>query len=192
MWYVIQTVTGQEEELISLIRTILKKELLKDCFVIRAEWMKRLGGRWQTQVRTLFPGYIFIDTARPDEVFFELRNVPKYSKVLGAGTFEFTPVNEDEQRFLSKLLEHDKWNGSSVRIVKLSDFVTDDAGSVVSVDGTLQYFRENIVRINLHKRYAVIEITLFHKKRTLIFGIKLKQDSQEADLKSINHTKLGG
>ena len=103
MWYVIQTVTGKEEELITFIRTILSRELYTDCFVIKTEWMKRLGGEWQVQVRPLFPGYVFIDTKMPEILFFELKSVPRFSKLLGNGKNEFIAVNESEKRFLEIL-----------------------------------------------------------------------------------------
>lgn len=183
MWYVIQTVTGREEELITLIRTIINRELFEECFVIKAEWMKRLGGQWQIQVRPLFPGYIFIETERPEEVFYKLKGVPKFSKILGNDRFEFTPVNEEEKKFLSLIssgqkhrLRQDEEKEQVQRIVKLTEVVTDEAGAVTSMNGILECFKEKIVRLNLHKRFAVVDMTLFHENRTLIFGIRLKQD----------------
>ena len=71
MWYVIQTVTGKEEELMLFIRNILCRERYESCFVIYAQWMKRLGGEWQIQVRPLFPGYVFIDTEEPERLYMD-------------------------------------------------------------------------------------------------------------------------
>lgn len=183
MWYVIQTMAGKEEELITFIRTIINRELFAECFVIKAEWMKRLGGRWQTQVRPLFSGYIFIDTEQPEEIFLKLKSIPRFSKMLGNEKFEFTPVNDEEKKFLAMISsEQNRTTGQedekeqAQRIVKLTEIVTDEFGAVASMNGILECFKENIVRINLHKRFAVVDMTLFHKKRTLIFGIKLKQD----------------
>ena len=75
MWYVIQTITGKEEELMLFMRTILCREHFDNSFVIYAEWMKRLGGEWQIQVRPLFPGYVFIETKEPDRLYMELKAV---------------------------------------------------------------------------------------------------------------------
>lgn len=107
MWYVIQTVTGKEEELIDMMNTILERDLYRDCFIIRAEWMKRLGGQWQTQVRPLFPGYVFVDSEQPEELFFSLKRVPRFSRIIGNGRFVFTPVEESEKTFLETLM----WGG---------------------------------------------------------------------------------
>ncbi len=56
------------------MRTILCREHFDNSFVIYAEWMKRLGGEWQIQVRPLFPGYVFIETKEPDRLYMELRS----------------------------------------------------------------------------------------------------------------------
>ncbi len=45
MWYVIQTITGKEEELMLFMRTILCREHFDNSFVIYAEWMKKAGRR---------------------------------------------------------------------------------------------------------------------------------------------------
>ena len=102
MWYVIQTITGKEEELMLFMRTILCREHFDNSFVIYAEWMKRLGGEWQIQVRPLFPGYVFIETKEPDRLYMELKAVPKFSRLLGTGKDEFVPVSEEEEQFLRR------------------------------------------------------------------------------------------
>ncbi len=183
MWYVIQTVTGKEEELITFIRTILSRELYTDCFVIRAEWMKRLGGEWQVQVRPLFPGYVFIDTKMPEILFFELKSVPRFSKLLGNGKNEFIAVNESEKRFLEILTgaqdretEEGALEMGRSLIVKRSLIETGEDGAVMNIQGPLNYFQDQIRQINYHKRYAVVEMNLFHRDQTVLFGIRLKKD----------------
>lgn len=185
MWYVIQTMTGKEEELITLIRTILKEDLYTNCFVMKAEWMKRLGGEWNTQIRTLFPGYVFIDTEQPDEVFLELKQIPRFSKMLGTGKFEFTSVKKEEQEFLELISEipiqttnelMSDYNTANYRIVRLTDVIRDENGTIVTLNGTLQYFKKDIVKINFHKRFAVVKTDLFSLKQTLVFGIRLGKD----------------
>lgn len=183
MWYVIQTVTGKEEELLTFIRTILSKELYVDCFVIRAEWMKRLGGEWQVQVRPLFPGYVFIDTEMPEPLFIELKSVPRFSKLLGNGKAEFIPVEKVEKDFLKILTgnaarnrqpddfkEHDRW------IVKRSLVEADSSGNVMKIEGPLNSFKSHIQQINYHKRYAVVKTNFFKREQTMLFGVRLNKD----------------
>lgn len=188
MWYVIQTETGREEELIALIQTILNRQLYKECFVIQAEWMKRLGGEWRIQVRPLFPGYVLIDTEQPENVFLQLKGVPRSSKILGSGKYEFTAVNEAERRFLEIITSNNKNDTNDCtndeenrRIVRLTELTVDPDGKVQIIRGLLQYFEKDIIKINLHKRYATVRTKLFHRDRTLVFGVRLEEVRGVAD-----------
>lgn len=180
MWYVIQTVTGKEEELMLFMRTILCREHFRDCFVIYSEWMKRLGGGWQLQVRPLFPGYVFIETEEPDRLYMELKSVPKFSRLLGNGKDEFVPVNENEERFLRMIINNGKTVGNTANlertVVKLTVVETETDGGIISMDGALSCFNRDDVAVNLHKRYAVVKTRLLGEERTLVFGIRLKKD----------------
>lgn len=172
MWYVIQTITGKEEELMSMIGTVLDGDLYTDCFVMEAEWMKRLGGKWEMQLRPMFPGYVFIDTKEPERLFQELKGVPMFSKILGSGQFEFTPVTPEETVLLKLLTKRED---GPQRIVCLSEVRIDEQGRR-SIKGALQYFEDSILKIETHKRYAAIKIHILGKERTLILGIKLEKD----------------
>lgn len=83
MWYAIQTMTGREQELIDSIEDRTDHSVYKSCFFVRREAVWRRGGQCITHVETLFPGYVFIDTETPMELYFQLRKVPKFSKLLG-------------------------------------------------------------------------------------------------------------
>ena len=190
MWYVIQTVTGKEEELLTFIRTMVQKSLYETCFLFRAEWMKRLGGQWQLQVQSLFPGYVFIETKNPEQVFLELRQIPKFSRLLGSDKSEFIPVREQEERFLRILagaeqtgtgksgtersgavsLDREPWEA----IVRLTLVQTTEEGDIAAMRGALSYFKKEIVRVNLHKRYAVVRTRILGEERTLKFGIRIE------------------
>ena len=164
MWYVIQTITGKEEELMLFMRTILCREHFDNSFVIYAEWMKRLGGEWQIQVRPLFPGYVFIETKEPDRLYMELKAVPKFSRLLGTGKDEFVPVSEEEEQFLRMIIDNGETAVSTVNneraVVKLTVVETEADGGIISMDGALSCFNRNDVTVNLHKRYAVVKTRL--------------------------------
>ena len=179
MWYVIQTITGKEEELMLFMRTILCREHFDNSFVIYAEWMKRLGGEWQIQVRPLFPGYVFIETKEPDRLYMELKAVPKFSRLLGTGKDEFVPVSEEEEQFLRMIIDNGETAVSTVNneraVVKLTVVETEADGGIISMDGALSCFNRNDVTGKLHKRYAVVKTRLLGEERSLVFGIQLKR-----------------
>lgn len=180
MWYVIQTVTGKEEELMLFIRTLLSREHFENCFMIRAEWLKRLGGEWQLQIRPLFPGYVFIETDEPERIYMELKGVPKFSRLLGNGKDEFVPVSEEEKQFLRMIINNGETADSTVNIekavVKLTVVETETDGGIISMEGALSCFNRDDVTVNLHKRYAVVKTRLLGEERSLVFGIRLKKD----------------
>lgn len=191
MWYVLQTITGQEEELVEFIRILLSDDLYESCFVIKAEWMKRLGGIWKLQVGALFPGYVFIHSNEPEKLFMKLKKVPRFSKMLGNEKYEFIAVSEEERRYLETItgfsypeLVKSSDCGES-RIVRLSEVEVSGNGRVSRIEGPLQLFRDKIIQMNLHKRFAVVERPMFGKKQTLIFGIKLGKDGEGRCIKSI-------
>lgn len=62
MWYVIQTITGKEEELARAAGAYLSPELCEDCFTVKRKLIKRLGGEWVAVTETLFPSYLFLET----------------------------------------------------------------------------------------------------------------------------------
>lgn len=173
MWYVIQTVTGKEEELLTFMRTIIRRDLYTECFVIKAEWMKHLGGTWQIQKRTIFPGYVFIDTEQPEILFQELKDIPKFSKILETGQFEFTPVNDKEKELLQLLIQK---SHLFERVICLSEIELDDQGKIASICGALRYFKNQIIKFDFHKRFAVISVSALGGERTLLLGIKLNKD----------------
>ena len=71
MWYVLQTMTGKEEELIRMIKRILSPELYTDCFIAYYERVWRKQQHSIVHVERLFPGYAFIVSEQPEEVDYD-------------------------------------------------------------------------------------------------------------------------
>ena len=68
MWYVIQTITGKEEELARAVSAYLSPALCEACFTVKRRFIKRLGGEWVTVKEILFPSsynqVFFIENSR--------------------------------------------------------------------------------------------------------------------------------
>ena len=201
MWYVIQTIAGNEEKLASRINIMLSKSLYTECFVIRSERPKRLGEEWRIQALPLFPGYVFIETGKPEDIFLELRGIPKAVRLLGSGRSVFTAVEDGEQRFLEMICEagtqgreenekqarqkrenqknqkqgdqkREDGPADKRRVVRLSEVKTDQEGKIEMLRGPLGLFEKQIERINFHKRYAVARVRLCGREQTVLFGLK--------------------
>ena len=83
MWYVLQTTTGQEEKLVQMIRELVAPELYEDCFVAYYERVWRKQQQSVVHVERLFPGYVFVVTQDPEELFLAKKS-SRYVKAGGS------------------------------------------------------------------------------------------------------------
>ena len=180
-WYVIQTTTGREEELTDVLKSMLPQTICEKSFFIRRETCWRLKGKHKIQQEVLFPGYVFVQTQAPETLFYQLKKVPKLSKLLSDGEEEFLPVREEEQEFLEAIdVEQfnrdmqDLLDGKEVYLVKRSEIQVDEEGNIVWAGTPLSRYIGNVVRKRIRKRYVVIEKELFGKKRTVLLSVRLK------------------
>lgn len=67
MWYVIQTLGGEEEQTADMIRKMIPSSCLEECFVPKRERMKKFHGVWNKVEEILFHGYVFVVTEQPKE-----------------------------------------------------------------------------------------------------------------------------
>lgn len=195
MWYVIQTTTGKEQELVDVIHKLVPGLLYEDCFVMRRQLLKRLGGKWIEKTETLFPAYVFLDTAEADKLFFELKRIPEYAKLLGNNEGMFIPLEQEESEFLMKLEQEpgenkdqdrarewdrardpDRGRGREEHLVRPSRVFLNEEGGIEAIDGPLKYFEKELLRLNLRKRHAVIHITLGGREKNVLLGVILEKD----------------
>ena len=168
-WYVIQTYTGREEKLIEMIRRIVPGDLYGECFVVYHEQLRSRGKENQIHIERSFPGYAFITSEQPEQLFLHLRRVPAMSKMMTAGEFYFTPLEETEAGFLSRILDAD-------HIVRLSYAATDGRDHVTYVSGPLAGCGERILEYQFRKRYAAVRLYLAGQEKTVRLGIILNDD----------------
>ena len=168
-WYVMQTWTGKEEQLVEMVRRIVPRECYGDCFVA---YYERLFWRQQKNlihVERSFPGYVFITCDDPDGLFFSLKNVPSMSKIIGDGNFTFLPLDPNEASFLSEVMDED-------HVMRLSYVSTDGKNHVRQISGPLKTCEEKIVRWRFRERYVNVNLKLLGKEKNVMLGIVLNED----------------
>lgn len=171
MWYVIQTHTGEEEELITMIKRMIPKEYYEECFFIRRERFRKLGGECKIDLYPLFPAYVFVVTEDPERMFLELKRVPKLTKLLSDQDASFFYVEKEEEIFLRSMQDEE-------HVVRRSLVEVDSKGQIIRADGPVGMYFDRIVKQRLRKRYVWIEQELLGKKREIYLGIKLKEDQK--------------
>ncbi len=168
MWYVMQVRTGTEESICRQCRNIIGSEVLERCFIPYYEEKKRYKGRWHTQEKILFPGYVFMITDKIEELSLWLRQVIGLTKLLGTGQ-EIVPLTADEERWLLRL-------GGSKQKVEISEGIIE-AGNLRITNGPLTGMEESIKRIDRHKRKAYLEVEMFGRMVEVQVGLEVVEKS---------------
>lgn len=167
MWYVIQVTTGKEEAMKMLVEREMDPGSDERCFYIKRERIWRRDGQCILHVETMFPGYLFVITSQPKELYWRLKSIPQFTKLLRTENEVFLAVEPDEQEFLENLL-----NGDPEDIVRLSKVRLDKNGEIKSAEGPLKHYIKKIVKKKLRLRYVMINVVLFGKERTVLVGIE--------------------
>ncbi len=152
MWYVIQVPTGKEELTKDLCIDRIDSVHYNEIFILRYAKKIKRNGRWKEVMKTLFPGYIFVDTDDILSVKQKLIGVKAMTIVLGSDG-EPVPVSGEERSFLQSLIDGEY-------VVRMSTgFIIGDEIALIS--GPLRNTKGVIKRVDRHKRQAVIDVELF-------------------------------
>ncbi len=172
MWYVIQTKTGNEEDVRDLLLKISDPEVIRRCFLPLFEEVRRREGRSRIVFRRLFPGYLFLDTDAPEDVHETLKRIPEFTRLLGAeedsGEKLFLPVGKEDEAFLDSLFDEGVMHVSYVNQVK--------NGRIGQVVGPLARYSTHITKLEYRHRMAIVEADIFGKRRRIKFGLWTKED----------------
>ena len=110
MWYAIQTVNGQEQQVCTWINQRMEHILFERCFVPLYEDVWRKEGVGHISVKKTFAGYVFIKSDQPEAVYEELRKIPRFANLLSDQPDQkkqkektFIPVSAEEERFLRSI-----------------------------------------------------------------------------------------
>lgn len=189
MWYVIQTITGKEQELVDMIKQIMTYERKKyqRCFVIYQECAYRVHGAPEFHIEPLFPSYVFVETDTPEEFFLELKRVPRMSKILRTDGY-FWSIYKEEEKFLQNIIEGNKKEAAALEyyLIYPSLVQVDKEGKIINAEGFLSCYIDKIVKQRLRKRSVVLEIPFGGKKKKVRLGIRLEGD----DMNHENHKFL--
>ena len=62
------------------------------------------------------------------------------------------------------------------RAMGVTKITLNEENRIIQADGVLDHYRDRIVKLNLHKRFAIVEIELFNRTQEILFGVRLEQD----------------
>lgn len=122
----------------------------------------RSKGKWKSQIKLIFPQYIFVECELTAENFRRIKSTHGVVRFLGAETPE--PLPDDEKEYIMILN-----NGGE--IVRASEIEVSKDGTKKVISGMLKNYENKIYFINLRQRRAGIEIELCGKKHFLTLPV---------------------
>lgn len=173
MWYVIQTMTGEEHHFVELCKIQIPEiEQMGRLFIPTIVTQKHYQKKWHMVKKNMFPSYVFIDTEDIDLFYKKLNAISCFSKILKTGD-DIVSVTEEEKEFLQSMMDQDYCVNYS------QGFLIGN--EVVVTEGALINQRGRIRKIDRHRRIAELEISLFSRptKVEVGFGAFAKVSEEE-------------
>lgn len=155
-WYVINTVSGQENKVKEAIQEMVEKkgfaENLEEIFIPSAKVARLSRGKKVFSERKFFPGYVFIKMASSDEMLAAVTSIPKVSNFLGGKKPVAVPDAEIET--IKAQLEE----GGSMPVI---DIMFDVGETVKIIDGAFKSFSGTIESIDLERGMLTVSVSIF-------------------------------
>ncbi len=176
MYYVIQVPTGKEEEFIRRIKFATRNtDIIKDIFTPRISRVRKLHGELQEHQATCFPGYLFVSSDKPDELNNKLWKVEGFTKLLNncdKSHKTFIPLSDREEEFLLHLI-------GKGHTVDQSKVVIEEGKIVRVIDGPLYGLEGEVVKVNLHKRIAVVRTNMLGHGVDIHLGLDIIREQDD-------------
>ena len=175
-WYVLRTFEDQEYEAASLVDFAVSKSFYSLCCVPKKLKLFRIGGELRLVEDMMFPGYLFVRSSCPKQLCEELRKSRELPRFLPFGRDEkreeiLIPISTMDLDFLQNVC------GERLQVpMGITEITLGENRKILKAQGVLERYVDQIVRLNLHKRFAVAKIPLFQRSQTVLFGICLEQD----------------
>lgn len=166
MWYVVQTMAGQEEMVKLMLEKHLPKDSYEECRILYYLQKKKYQGEWHEERERLLPGYLFLVTDNPWVAWEALKKVPKFSRLLGnRDEKEIYPISQEEEKFLRKII------GDNNEVEISYGMIEGDTVRIIS--GGLMDLEAVIRKIDRHKRVAYIEMPIFGGVKIVQVGLEI-------------------
>lgn len=171
MWYVIHTVSGMEQKCLQQCGIHLDRDDYREMFIPRYIAQKHFKKEWHEVEKTLFSGYLFVDTEKIEPVIEGLKKFRQYTKVLRDGEI-VSPITLQEQQFLTAMMDQQ-------HLVRYSEgFLIGE--KVCITTGPLKNFEGYIRTVDRHRRVAKLEIPIFGRPTQTEVGFgAIKRVSEE-------------
>lgn len=169
-WYVLSTVSGREQEALELLKQRIAHPFWCECRILKKIRVFRSGGILRLLEDVMFPGYVLIKTDCPEKLARELERSGDFPQPLKQEG-KMIPLEPADLDFLQSVCGENLQSPMGVTRISLSG-----DKRIVGADGVLAGYLNQIAKLNLHKRFAVVEVELFNRRQSVLFGVQLEKD----------------
>lgn len=154
-WYVIHTYSGYEDavakNLKQRIESLGMEDKIFNVIVPKEKKIKIKNGKRKTVEEKIYPGYVLVEMNVTDESWYVVRNTPRVTGFLGAGTTPI-PVSASDMADLMKRME-----------VGEPEFTIDfEIGATVKVnDGPFKGFEGKVSEIDKERGKIKVLVNMF-------------------------------
>ena len=154
-WYVIHTYSGYEDavakNLKQRIESLAMEDKIFNVIVPKEKKIKIKNGKRKTVEEKIYPGYVLVEMVVTDASWYVVRNTPRVTGFLGAGTTPI-PVSKHDMDDLMKRME-----------VAEPEFTIDfEVGAAVKViDGPFKGFEGKVSEIDKERGKIKVLVNMF-------------------------------
>lgn len=167
MWCAVHVGNGNETSTEDFLNKLLPDGLNARCFHLTRSRRKKFGGRWQTIQEKLIPGYVFIDTDRPEEVYRALKKSSGHRLLFGSDDYVAT-LEARESEFMESITNR-------AGEIGISEVCVMGKGQIRYLTGPLKQIGHLVKRVDLHKRIAEVEADFMGERQILYLGIEIAE-----------------
>ncbi len=157
-WYAIHTVIGFEdmvaEAIMKRAEAFDMKDKIFNVLVPKEKVWEVRGGKRELVEKKLYPGYVFIDMIVTDDSWYLVRNTPKVTGFIGAGT---TPLPVD-QKEIEEILRRVKSEEAPIEMdIKVNDLVEITQGVFKGLQG-------KVAEVDKEKGRLKVVVSIFNRE----------------------------
>lgn len=183
MWYVMQVLSGEEHRIIQQCKKQIDSECYRDIFVPRYVQKKRYRGQWHERQKTLFPGYVFIDTEDIKPFVKKLSQINGLTKLL-RNADEIAPISGEEKQYLLDMMDD-----SYVVQISVGYLIGDQ---ICITQGALKDYTGYISKIDRHRRTAELMVDFFGRKTKVQVGLEIIKKVTEDEFRQMKAESARG
>ena len=171
-WYVIHTLTGQEDKVKAGIESKLQEGVLKDKvfqILIPTEQVSEVkDGKKRISLRKFFPGYVLVKMDLDDDVWYAIKNMTGVTGFIGT-KIKPVPLLESEVNQIIKQTEERKEKPTPKVIFEKGDNVKVIEGPFINFNGTIEEVNPDKgkvkVMVSIFGRAAPVELEYWQVER---------------------------